>query len=563
MPKRTPTSAGRPRKRTPKHDKSLIDWSEPEQNVPVLDWRDRAHRFGLMPVEGAEAVDGLRATVAPDRLLAEEEPEALAEQSALDDGDLERLDEEDAARPRTAGDGEEPEDTEGDEALARADAGTTTAEDRDLVRMYLTHIGRRKLLTAQQEKEVGLKIEQARAELLVALGGLTCAVETLGSLASAVRTGASPAAELILLPDGAELRQDQLLPVLRALARSRRMARCLVRWRRLVADPSTRKASVAVYHRDIARAEAAIAESLRELPIRPSLIDTITQELHRVDARLAALDREPRTPEFDAERADLERRIGLPRAVFHERLERVRRADFALNEAKRVLLEANLRLVVSIARRHLNRGLSMLDLIQEGNLGLMKAVDRFQFRRGFKFSTYATWWVRQSISRALADYGRTIRLPVHVTETLNRLSRTRRELAAELGRDPTAEELAAAAQIEPDKVRVLLEAAMQPASLDAPVGEEDDMRLADIVSDQARSPEDETIQRDLATKVERALEPLSDREREVIRLRYGLGTEREHTLDEIGRRLAITRERVRQIEAKALAKLRARNGRAA
>jgi RNA polymerase primary sigma factor len=558
MAKRTPTTAGRPNKRTPKHDKSLIDWNEPEQNVSVLDWRDRAHRFGLMPVEGAEPVDGLRATTAPDRLLAEEEPEALVERSALDDGDLEQVDEE-YGRPR---DGDDP-DAETEAEKVEADAAGATGEDRDLVRMYLTHIGRRKLLTAQQEKEVGLAIEQARAELLVALGGLPCAVETLGSLASSVRTGASPAAELILLPDGAELRPDQLMPVLRALARARRMGRCLVRWRRIVADPRTRKRDVAVYQRDIARADASIADTLRDLPIRPSLIDTIAQELQRVETRLLELERLPATPELAAEREALEQRIGQPRDLFVERVDRVRRADFALNEAKRVLLEANLRLVVSIARRHLNRGLSMLDLIQEGNLGLMKAVDRFQFRRGFKFSTYATWWVRQSISRALADYGRTIRLPVHVTETLNRLSRTRRELAAELGRDPTAEELSQASQIEPDKVRVLLEAAMQPASLDAPVGEEDDMRLADIVSDQARSPEDETIQRDLATKVERALEPLSDREREVIRLRYGLGTEREHTLDEIGRRLAITRERVRQIEAKALAKLRARNGRAA
>ena len=206
----------------------------------------------------------------------------------------------------------------------------------------------------------------------------------------------------------------------------------------------------------------------------------------------------------------------------------------------------------------------MLDLIQEGNVGLMKAVDRFQFRRGFKFSTYATWWIRQAISRGVADYGRTIRLPVHVIESLNRLMRDRRALITSLGREPKPSELATRMGIPLAKVELLLEAARHPTSLDAPIGESEDTDLRAILPDTSvRSPEDIAMDTQLAGEVERALRPLDDRERRVMRLRYGLGTDREHTLDEIGRRLSLTRERVRQIEHQALKKMRAARGHAA
>jgi RNA polymerase primary sigma factor len=233
-------------------------------------------------------------------------------------------------------------------------------------------------------------------------------------------------------------------------------------------------------------------------------------------------------------------------------------------QSKQRLIEPNLRLVISIAKRYQNRGLSMLDLIQEGNIGLMKAVDRFQYRRGLKFSTYATWWIRQAVSRAVADYGRTIRLPVHVFDSLNRLMRTRASLAAELGRAPTPDELSKRAELPIAKVELLLEAARQPTSLETPLGTDGDTPLGHLIPDQtARTPEDAAMQGEMAAQIERAMAPLTDREREVLRLRFGLGLDREMTLEEIGRRLAITRERARQIEMKALQKMRAGRGRAA
>jgi len=244
-------------------------------------------------------------------------------------------------------------------------------------------------------------------------------------------------------------------------------------------------------------------------------------------------------------------------AIQAEEWSRLNREVLAGAAARRALVEANLRLVVSVARRYMNRGLPLADLIQEGNIGLLRAVEKFDYRRGFKFSTYATWWIRQAVTRAISDHARTIRIPVHMVETINRLTRTLAQLQQQLGREPTYEEIGEAAELPADRVREILNMLPQPISLETPVGDDQDTLLGDFVEDRnAQGLEEAGARAFLREQVADVLDSLTPRERRVLDLRYGLGTGRQHTLDEIGAELGVTRERIRQIEAKALRKLR-------
>ena len=363
--------------------------------------------------------------------------------------------------------------------------------------------------------------------MAAALAAVPAARQTLLGLARAVDREQAPASDLILLPDGSELTPEKRAEIMRAFARVRRLDAAIAGCERRMAGPRATAASHERCRREVGRLTERSAAILRELPIRPSVIDDIPARLRTLEGS-------------------------------RERFADVVEKEQALLDAKRELIEPNLRLVVSIAKRYRNQGLSLLDLIQEGNIGLMKGVDRFQYRRGFKFSTYATWWIRQAITRAIADYGRTIRLPVHVIESVSRLMRARTELLAALGREPSPDELAARLALSVEQVLRLLDAARQPTSLDAPVGDGDGGPLGDFVQDVTQgSPEQDVIRRQLGRDVEFAMQPLTEREREVLRLRYGLGLERALTLAEIGSRFSLSRERIRQIERRAVAKMRA------
>ncbi|MET0619772.1 MAG: sigma-70 family RNA polymerase sigma factor, partial [Thermoanaerobaculia bacterium] len=301
---------------------------------------------------------------------------------------------------------------------------------------------------------------------------------------------------------------------------------------------------------------------LGDLPLKPLVVDRWVARVRGLGQELAGLQKQIEAAVDKAAKSELRKRaraieaeVGLPakRAVGVTR--DLDAGEFEVRHAKKALMEANLRLVVSIAKRYLNHDMPLLDLIQEGNIGLMKAVDRFKYRRGFKFSTYATWWIRQAITRAIADHARTIRIPVHMIETLNRLARVNRGLYQELGREPTPEELAKRCELPLRKVRLILESCKKPLSLETPIGEDSD--LGDFLEDKRTpSPVDSLLSDDLTSQVERALSGLSEKEAQILRLRFGIGEEGEHTLEEVGQRFDVTRERIRQIEAKALRKLR-------
>ena len=455
-------------------------------------------------------------------------------------------------------------DDEAEEAPPRTDAVLQPSPSRgeDPVRLYLKEIGKVPLLTARQEVEIGQRIEVGQVALRRALAGIPMALRELLDVADRLRRQEIAADDVIVLPEGGEVDAAELRRVLNAFARVRRLEREIARLGETLRDRRRSAATRQNYAKWIAANREAIQGIVADLPLKPALIDELMARVQLHCERLERLGGQAKRRGLAGAAAatalrQLERQAGLPRKRLEGALSEIARSDRKVRQAKKELMEANLRLVVSVAKRYLGSDLSLLDLIQEGNIGLMKAVDRFQYRRGFKFSTYATWWIRQAITRAIADQARTIRIPVHMIETINKLIRTSRHLVQKLGREPNPEEIAERMDLPLDKVRKILKIAREPISLETPIGEEEDSHLGDFIEDKkAISPLEAAIRYDLQRQINNALGTLTPREEKVLRKRFGIGESTDHTLEEVGQDFEVTRERIRQIEAKALRKLR-------